>query len=534
MILEALARLWNTTTHRSSLAWSPILYHELSLVPLPFLENHILDEADANPALARRVLDACSIAPGQRRIGRRAEAKLRARELARLGRAKDFQAIAELRGFWLPGIQGADPPLLSFSEAGRYLAAANAAFSPHHRLRHLEGLTAQLNDIENQLRFSRNALIQLLEEPLLALRDAGEALRIEAEKNAAGRILNPFRVFESLSPEAGPELFRGREHAVHEIEDALADAGNAVSLQLLAPRRAGKTSLLKMLPGMLPDTVCVFFDLQAHPVASVGAFWNKLAEQALVQAKLQRRIDLPPLPAGPPMEAAAAWLEQLDQVPDSRRVLIAIDEFERLEDLFPGSRQEFLQLMGLFRATIQHRKRVRLLVSGSAPFDELDRVWDDHFISARQIKLPFLDEPTSIGLLTQPDPGFPADAIPAEVAQEVFERTGGQPFLLQAFGSLLVSRLNDTDRRTAMITDIAAVEGRAIEWAEPYFRDMYKSAPAAAREALDHLSQGPADVSPAAHRWLTRRYLLTPGDRLAVPLFGAWISHHAISYAVGP
>jgi hypothetical protein len=190
--------------------------------------------------------------------------------------------------------------------------------------------------------------------------------------------------------------------------------------------------------------------------------------------------------------------------------------------------------MGLFRATIQHRRRVRLLVSGSAPFDELDRVWDDHFISARQIKLPFLDELTAIGLLTQPDPGFPADAIPTEVAQEVFERTGGQPFLLQAFGSLLVNRLNDTSRRTVTIADVADVEERAIEYAEPYFRDMYKSAPAAAREALDHLSQGPADVSPAAHRWLTRRYLLTPGDRLAVPLFGAWISHHAISYAVGP
>jgi hypothetical protein len=531
--LEAAARLWNAITGRSTLAWTPVLYHELSLLPIPFLEGHILAEADANPALASRVLDACSIALGQRRIGRRAEAKLRARELARLARANDFQAVAELRGFWLPGVQGADPLLLSFSEAGRYLAATNAAFSPHHRLKHLDGLALQLTGIENQLRAKRDALTQPFEEPLSALRDAGQALRIEAEKNAAGRILNPFRVFEPLSAETGPELFRGREHAVHEIEDALADAGNAVSLQLLAPRRAGKTSLLKMLPGMLPDTVCVFFDVQAHPVASVGAFWNKLAEQALIQAKLQRRIDLPPFPAGPPMEAAATWLEMLDQLPDRRRVLIAIDEFERLEDLFPGSRREFLQLMGLFRATIQHRRRVRLLVSGAAPFDELDRVWDDHFISARQIKLPFLDEPTAIGLLTQPDPGFPANAIPAEVAQGVYRRTGGQPFLLQAFGSLLVNRLNDTDRRTATVADIAAVEHQAIGWAEPYFRDMYKSAPAAAREALDHLSHGSANLSPAARRWLAQRYLLTPDDRLSVPLFAAWISHHAISYAVG-
>src|SRR5262249_38112646 len=58
--------------------------------------------------------------------------------------------------------------------------------------------------------------------------------------------------------------------------------------------------------------------------------------------------------------------------------------------------------MGLFRATIQHRRGMRLLVSRSAHFDELGGVWDDHFISARQIKLPFLDEDASVGLLTKP------------------------------------------------------------------------------------------------------------------------------------
>jgi hypothetical protein len=284
-----------------------------------------------------------------------------------------------------------------------------------------------------------------------------------------------------------------------------------------------------MLPRLLPDTICVFFDLQAHPVASVGAFWNKLAEQALIQAKLYRRTELPKLPDGPPMEAAAEWLAKLDQLPNGRRVLIAIDEFERLQDLFPGSKLEFLQLMGLFRATIQHRRGVRLLVSGAAPFDELDGVWDDHFISARQIKLPFLDLPTTVGLLTQPAPGFPSDAIPEDVAHEVFWRTGGQPYLVQVFGSLLVSLLNDEKRKTATVADVQAVEGRAIEWAESYFRDTYKSAPTAAHDALAGLARGKAvDLTPAARRWLTQRYLLTPGDRLAIPVFGAWVEHHAM------
>ena len=516
-------------TARRSLRWVPVLHHEVSYLPHPFLESHILAEADADPQLTRRVLDACSIAPGQRRTGRIVEARLRAREVKGLSDANDFQALAELRGFWLPGIQGADGVLLGFSEAGRYLTAAQTAFNPHHQLKHLDGLAAQLNAIENQLRSNRNAFTQPFEEPLESLRRVGQAMRTAAEEKAAGLMPNPFHAGNPLSGEEGPELFRGRENAVRDIEEIFSDATCAASLQLLAPRRAGKTSLLKMLPRLLPDTVCVFFDLQAHPVASVAAFWNKLAEQALIQAKLYWRAELPRLPDGPPMEAAAEWLAKLDQLPNGRRVLIAIDEFERLQDLFPGSRLEFLQLMGLFRATIQHRRGVRLLVSGATPFDQLDGVWDDHFISARQIKLPFLDLPTTIGLLTQPAPGFPSDAIPDTVAHEVHRRTGGQPYLVQVFGSLLVSLLNDEKRRTSTVADVQAVEGRAIEWAESYFRDTYKSAPAFAHDALGGLACGKAvDLAPAARRWLTQRYLLTSGDRLAIPIFGAWVEHHAM------
>jgi hypothetical protein len=220
----------------------------MSYLPHPFLESHILAEADADPHLTRRVLDACSIAPGQRNIGRRVEARLRARELKRLSDATDFQALAELRGFWLPGIQGADGVLLAFSEAGRYLTATQVAFNPHHQLKHLAGLAVQLNAIENQLRANRNSYTQPFEEPLEALRRVGQAMRSAAEEKAAGLIPNPFRAGNPLSGEEGPELFRGRENAVRDIEEIFSDATCAASLQLLAPRRAGKTSLLKMLP----------------------------------------------------------------------------------------------------------------------------------------------------------------------------------------------------------------------------------------------------------------------------------------------
>jgi hypothetical protein len=186
VICQVAARAWNSVTGRSSLRWVPVLHHELSYLPHPFLEGHLLAEADADPALTRWVLDACSIAPGQRKIGRRVEATLRAKELKRLSDANDFQALAELRGLWLPGVQGADGVLLGFSEAGRYLTAAQTAFNPHHQLKHLEGLATQLNAIENQLRSGRNALTQPFEEPLEALRHAGRTMRVAAEKRPRG------------------------------------------------------------------------------------------------------------------------------------------------------------------------------------------------------------------------------------------------------------------------------------------------------------------------------------------------------------
>jgi len=101
-IVQVATRRWNALTGRSTLVWSPVLYHELSYFLHPFLAGHILAEANENPALVRRVLEACSVAPGQRRIGLRAEATLHARELVRLAKAADFPAIEELRGTWLP------------------------------------------------------------------------------------------------------------------------------------------------------------------------------------------------------------------------------------------------------------------------------------------------------------------------------------------------------------------------------------------------------------------------------------------------
>lgn len=510
------------------LRYAPVLYHDLSYLPHPFLARHIVSAATRNPRLARGVLDACTIAPGQRRQGKNALAELQARELGDLLAAGRFADVVALQGEWLPGPEGADPLLLAFAEAGRYLQAAASATLAYLRGQHLQHAGRTLQALENQRLQARTPLARALPEPLAVCRRVLREISAETRRAAADQLPNPFRAGEPLTPEQGQEVFRGREALVARIESLLGDPDHSASIALIGPRRSGKSSLLKMLPVKLPDAVCVFFDLQDNPVDSPTAFFKALERRVLEQTRRDRRLALPRLPEGPPFETAAHWLEALDECAGDRRILIAIDEFERLEDLFPGDRRELLKLMGLFRATIQHRRKLRLLVSGAAPFDELDAIWNDHFINLREVAIGYLDEQTGIDLLQRPIPDFPEDAIPRQVAAMAFARCAGQPYLLQLYGSLLVTHLNHEKRRTANPDDLRPVEDELLSQAGYYFRDTYRGAPEDAREVLRALARGePVEPNRRTRRWLQRRLLLTDDGHLQPPVLGTWIREEA-------
>lgn len=523
------ARLRNST----SLRFTPVLYHDLSYLPHPLLTTHILLTVDKAPALVRKVLDACAVAPGQQRAGERALSALQAGELEDCARERRFQRVIHLqaeegstRPSWLPGVDGAPPVLLVFRDIARYLAAAENATIPHHRLKHLDSADRALAALENQLRADATLLGRALVPIVPTWQQVTREMRVAAEAAATGYLPNPFRPGDALNPELGREVFRGREDVVRQIESLLADASQSASIALLGPRRSGKSSLLKMLPALVPDAVCIFFDLQDHPTDSPAGFFRELQKEAREQARRDRRLDIPPLPEGSPFEAGSAWLKMLDDLAADRRILLCIDEFERLETLFPGGSSDLLRLMGLFRATIQHRRKLRLLVSGAAPFDELGALWNDHFINVQEIRLDLLDRATSLELLTRPIAELPETAILEPIAARIYERTGGQPFLLQAYGFALIQRLNDRQRgsREATLDDLAPVEETVLTRWKPYFADTVNAAPPHARDVLIALAHGRLpELDNRARRWLRRRCLLTEEDHLRVPVLGAWI-----------
>jgi hypothetical protein len=381
----------------------------------------------------------------------------------------------------------------------------------------------ELNALRHRLLAQNTAWSQLLPPVADTWRDAVREMRGEAEVAAAGIIPNPFRAGDPLEPDHGKELFRGREEVIRTIENLLSDPLQSVSIALLGPRRCGKTSLLKMLPGMLPDTLCVLFDIQDNPIDSSAGFFAALAGRVEEQAR-RDGISLPGLPAGPPFEAASRWLRELDASCDSRRVLLCLDEFERLEGVWPGERRELLQLMGLLRGTIQHRRHVRLLVSGAAPFHELGQLWNDHFVNARVVRIGHLDENTAIALLARPIPAFPEAAISRAVAGRIFSRTGGQPYLLQLYAYLLVTRLNGEGRAESTLGDVDAVEPDVLSQGEYYLRHSFLDAPATIQTVLRALACGQQpEIDSDTRRWLAHRILINERDELAIPALGRWI-----------
>jgi hypothetical protein len=532
--LEACLQLLLFTTQRLSgtvtLHFTPVLSQELSYLPYPSLIKHILLTAPTDPALARRVIDACAIAPGQRYVGRIALAQLQAQELEEMARQRRFAQVIELQGQWLPGVEGADARLLALRETARFFAAADKARNPFDKKSHLETASDRLNALENKLRANNSLIFRALLATLPTWKHILHELSQRTKAAVSGLIPNPFRT-DALNPEQGREVFRGRQDLVHRIATLLADPGQSASVALLGPRKCGKTSLLRMLPVLLPDAVPIFFDLQANPVDSPAAFFRALEQRARDQARRDRRLDLPCLPEGLPFESGRKWFAMLEEAAGDHRILICIDEFERLEKLYPGNHRELLQLMGLFRATIQHRRKLCLLVSGAAPFDELDTMWDDHFINLRELRVEHLDRPTSLDLLTRPVPEFPPQAIPLRVAESIFERTGGQPFLLQLYGSKLLSRLNDERRHETTAADVAAVEKQVLSGGEAvsYFRNTYQAAPEPARETMVKLAfgQNPGEIERRARRWLRRRCLISDTDDPRIPVLYEWIKEEA-------
>ncbi len=151
-------------------------------------------------------------------------------------------------------------------------------------------------------------------------------------------------------------------------------------------------------------------------------------------------------------------------------------------------------------------------------------MWNDHFISVREVRFGHLDAADARDLVQRPTPEFPAGTLPGAVAERIVERTGGQPYLVQLYAQLAVELLNDEDRRQATLEDLERVEAQVLEEAGYYFRNSWQRGPDSARAVLAALARGEApDLGGPARRWLRRRELIDEEGRLTIPVLGRFL-----------
>jgi len=410
-----------------------------------------------------------------------ARSELDARHLEKLD---TVAALAEIRRESTAGLLATPAGLMvrNFAQLGGDVAAALAQPSPYNQRLVLSNVAHDLESLQSEL--ARNGNDPLARRYRSVARRWHEVIiahitQLDQEAIANQAIPNPYIVGVPLTRRQ--EIFVGRTDIARYVEDILRQ-GDHPPILLYGPRRMGKTSLLYQLNWMLPRRILpLVVDLQG-PVSlasnNVG-FLHALA-RGIRLAAARNEITLPDLPRAAleqePFTVFDEWLTQIGAViaNDQREaILFALDEFEALDAAFVAGTLEERAILGMLRHIIQHRRGVKLLLSGSHTLEEFRR-WSSYLINAQVVELGYLEEGEARRLIETPIPDFPLRYEPAAV-QQVLALTRGHPYLVQLLCMEVVALKNrqpPVQRQLVIVTDVEAATPAMLERGQQFFADI--------------------------------------------------------------
>ena len=166
----------------------------------------------------------------------------------------------------------------------------------------------------------------------------------------------------------------------------------------------------------------------------------------------------------------------MDEVEDKlgdNTALLALDEFEQLDDAISKGRFTEADVLGMLRNLIQHRPRFKILLSGTHTLQEFQR-WSSYLINAQVVHMSYLEETEARKLIEHPVKDFALRYEP-EASQRVLHVTRGHPFLVQLICAEIVAYKNEQDpkvRRLATLADVNAAIPEALESGSMFFSDI--------------------------------------------------------------
>ncbi len=463
---------------RSSLLhWHSAFWDEHQRLPLFGLESYLVMVAQRNPIEGKAAIEHLS-STKQNWAAKEAQIELDAR---RLESCVDVKAISERRNLAAGELKGSASALLrSFSRISRDVKAALAQESTYNQRLALDAVEERLDGLLRELTRSSELYAErfrpIAEKWRQMLADYGRTLSEAVESRQ--EISNPYVIGIPLTEHQ--EIFVGRSDVSECIERLLLDS-RCPPLLLYGQRRTGKTSLLNNLGKLLPSTIIpLFVDLQGPTSLAkdiVGFLYN-MSRAMLTSAKRHRERRLPPLTREnlslDPFTSFDEWLDEIEQHLDQNQtMLLILDEFSALEHIFNKGLLDEESVLGMFRHIIQHRQRIKILLSGSHTIDEFER-WASYLINVQTVHLSYLQASEALQLIERPVKDF-ALRYEEAASRRVMELTRCHPALIQLVCAEIVTlknKQNISERRLAQVSDAEAAIPGALQHGRFFFADI--------------------------------------------------------------
>jgi len=251
-------------------------------------------------------------------------------------------------------------------------------------------------------------------------------------------------------------LFVGREDILRELEELWSRPGQVPSVVIYGHRRMGKSSILRNL-GARFGTSTLVVDFNMQRVGQVNNTRELLYSLALaiydhLPSPMQTKISEPDeskFLASSPTLAFDRYLKSFDRIRSDQRLIIAVDEFELIEERIIVGRLD-TELLAFWRGLIQTYSWFVTAFAGLHTLEDMTSdYWHPLFGSVQRIPVSFLAPRAARQLITQPTLDFPLD-YDATAVDTILTLTGGQPYLIQLIGHMLVTTFNRTTFETGI------------------------------------------------------------------------------------
>ncbi|MDE5119191.1 MAG: AAA family ATPase, partial [Trichodesmium sp. St19_bin1] len=199
----------------------------------------------------------------------------------------------------------------------------------------------------------------------------------KALKNSITKPVNPYVIGDPVEG----DLFVGREDIMRELEQLWVMSSQPQSVVLYGHRRMGKTSILRNIAKSSgADAQVIYVDLQSLEVVSQGmgevflAISDEISDSiSLPKPDTEELLKLPP-------RTFKLYLKQAMKKLDNKSLIIALDEFETIENLI-DTQQLPPKFMAVLRSFVQMSPKIAFAFAGRHTLEEMTQDYFQPFFA---------------------------------------------------------------------------------------------------------------------------------------------------------